>query len=244
MVKLLYHHLGLKTEDVDQAGIRKAYFQQARKYHPDKNPEGAEQFKAIAQAYAILSDETKRAKYDAGLMDENENKIEPRAVSQSAIPVAEMHPKTAPIHVPRRPSATPDEFKPAPASPARASSRVHSFPTSPFFEPETPSTYHYFFNHRRDVFDFNHSRRREAPVFVYLTEFPLRELTCLIAMGLMHSGLDKRKAATHYKAANDTHPEHIFVCAAFSLDCVFSYLLTQGVLIGAVSADDAPCFRR
>ena len=46
--------------------IRKAYRRLALQYHPDRNKEAgaAEQFKEVAEAYAILSDTEKRGLYD------------------------------------------------------------------------------------------------------------------------------------------------------------------------------------
>jgi len=66
MAKDYYAILGVDrnatTED-----IKKAYRKLALKYHPDRNPGdklAEEKFKEITEAYAILSDETKRAQYD------------------------------------------------------------------------------------------------------------------------------------------------------------------------------------
>ncbi len=54
--------------DADDKKIKQAYRRLARKYHPDVNREpGAEaRFKEISEAFAVLSDKEKRAKYDRG----------------------------------------------------------------------------------------------------------------------------------------------------------------------------------
>jgi curved DNA-binding protein len=61
-----YDILGIpKTSSVDE--IKQAYRKLARKFHPDLNPgdkAAEEKFKDIGEAYEVLSDPTKRAKYD------------------------------------------------------------------------------------------------------------------------------------------------------------------------------------
>jgi molecular chaperone DnaJ len=46
--------------------IKKAYRRKAREFHPDANPDAAaaEQFKQVARAYQVLSDDQQRARYD------------------------------------------------------------------------------------------------------------------------------------------------------------------------------------
>ncbi len=61
-----YEVLGVsKGASADE--IKKAYRKVAMKYHPDKNPDDSEaetKFKEAAEAYEVLSDEDKKAKYD------------------------------------------------------------------------------------------------------------------------------------------------------------------------------------
>lgn len=63
MVATLYTVLGV-PKDAEAAVIARAYRQLALQLHPDRNPNGAEQFKKVTDAYAVLSDPEKRAIYD------------------------------------------------------------------------------------------------------------------------------------------------------------------------------------
>ncbi len=61
-----YEVLGV-DRNADEAAIKKAYRQLAKKYHPDMNPgdeNAKKKFEEATEAYAVLSDPQKRAKYD------------------------------------------------------------------------------------------------------------------------------------------------------------------------------------
>jgi molecular chaperone DnaJ len=58
-----YDVLGV-DKSADDSEIKRAYRELARKFHPDLNPEGAETFKQINEAYAVLSDPRERSRYD------------------------------------------------------------------------------------------------------------------------------------------------------------------------------------
>ena len=60
-----YARLGVQRSASDKE-IKNAYRKQARLYHPDVNPseDAKEKFQTINEAYAVLSDESMRARYD------------------------------------------------------------------------------------------------------------------------------------------------------------------------------------
>ncbi|MCC8152572.1 MAG: molecular chaperone DnaJ [Lachnospiraceae bacterium] len=61
-----YEVLGV-DRSADDAAIKKAYRNLAKKYHPDANPgdkEAEKKFKEASEAYAVLSDSEKRRQYD------------------------------------------------------------------------------------------------------------------------------------------------------------------------------------
>ena len=68
----LYSQLGV-ARGASEADIKKAYRKLAKELHPDRNkdnPAATERFSKVTQAYDILTDKDKRARYDRGEIDE------------------------------------------------------------------------------------------------------------------------------------------------------------------------------
>ena len=67
MSKRDYYEVLEISKSASAEEIKKAYRKMAIKYHPDKNPgdkEAEEKFKEAAEAYEVLSDDNKKARYD------------------------------------------------------------------------------------------------------------------------------------------------------------------------------------
>ena len=67
MAKRDYYEVLGVDRGADEDTIKKAYRKLAKKYHPDMNPGDAEaeqKFKEVNEAYDVLSDPDKKAKYD------------------------------------------------------------------------------------------------------------------------------------------------------------------------------------
>ena len=62
---MIDHYAQLELErGASELELKRAFRRLAKKYHPDRNPAGAEQFKAVVAAYRVLSDERARREYD------------------------------------------------------------------------------------------------------------------------------------------------------------------------------------
>ena len=67
LLKDYYSILGV-SKNANQKDIKKAYYQLAKKYHPDTNkddPHAMKKFQEVSEAYEVLSDDSKRSQYDS-----------------------------------------------------------------------------------------------------------------------------------------------------------------------------------
>lgn len=74
-----YATLGV-ARDASEADIKKAYRTLAKELHPDRNkdnPNAAERFSQVTQAYDLLTDKDKRARFDRGEIDGDGNPTAP-----------------------------------------------------------------------------------------------------------------------------------------------------------------------
>ncbi len=63
MAKNYYETLGV-PKGASKEEIKKAFYKLAHKYHPDKKEGDEKKFKQVNEAYQVLSDDSKRSKYD------------------------------------------------------------------------------------------------------------------------------------------------------------------------------------
>jgi curved DNA-binding protein len=131
-----YKTLGL-TNAASTAEIRRAYRVLARRYHPDVNPDGdnGDVFKAIAQAYSVLSDPERRKQYDVDLKQSSESLEEAferardalrRNQQAAAYARQQQAASTEPRQSPQNKTTTPPPKSPPKAAPNAAPARPPS----------------------------------------------------------------------------------------------------------------------
>lgn len=67
LLKRNYYEILGVSKNASAKDIKKAYYQLAKKYHPDTNkgdPDSSKKFQEVSEAYEVLSDDIKRKEYD------------------------------------------------------------------------------------------------------------------------------------------------------------------------------------
>ena len=141
MMKNYYLVLGVPQYEQDPRGIRDAYRQLAKQYHPNRaGPEGATAFRDVVEAYEVLSHAEQRALHDQGLRRaEGRLDVAPDSiVLADDVPPEPLAP--APVSIPagsgtriprRRSSSIASCTTCSPRGPARPSGSRHWTPSRP-----------------------------------------------------------------------------------------------------------------
>jgi curved DNA-binding protein CbpA len=243
MAKKLYKILEL-NEEATNAQIKKAYRQLALKYHPDKNPNGAEKFNEIARAYEILSDTTKRREYDAGRIDEQGEVV---SVKPEPRPKAQPQPQPRPQPQPKAERYSREEFSYKPHMNKEKPENVHYTPRPKFnynyqFYQPRPAQY-FFFSSHNDAYSYRPIRVTSVPLFFYVTSSPLDALFMNIQANLS-KGPTKMGQKAHpfsdsysYHPAHDDRPEHVSVKTGYApyMEKVIDRLIANMILLELVN---------
>ncbi|WP_375397513.1 DnaJ C-terminal domain-containing protein [uncultured Sphingomonas sp.] len=83
-----YQTLGV-ARGAGEADVKKAYRKLAKELHPDRNkdnPNASERFSQVTQAYDLLNDKDKRARFDRGEIDADGNPVAPFGFGPGAGP--------------------------------------------------------------------------------------------------------------------------------------------------------------
>jgi len=127
-----YATLGLSRDDFSEAALKKTYRALAMRWHPDRNrgneEAAAEKFKAVQEAFTVLSDPNARAEYDRELIHQR------RVAAAQSRPQYRRPQPTASPSAPPQPTAPRTASSAATGSPAAAAPKTPAQPAAPRWE--------------------------------------------------------------------------------------------------------------